>query len=233
MPWTGSIRSSAITKSKWLNSQMSIRNLQTQRKIQTTDSVGFDDPVRMYMNQMGKVPLLTREQEVEVCQRIEEAEFDVKRLVYGLGFAGKEHSAIAERLLSEPPKERFDRVVADTKVTTRKGHLKDLRGLVKKIRAFDIQADENFAAQQRVLSPRCRKELALKFQKLDQKLQDTFPKFFYKQRVLDEHDRRGGQHPRQIPSRACDRIQELESAAAKSSGQQVAIQSERTQDHAL
>src|ERR1051326_4716372 len=33
----------------------------------------LDDPVRMYMNQMGKVPLLTREQEVEICKRIEEA----------------------------------------------------------------------------------------------------------------------------------------------------------------
>ena len=39
----------------------------------------LDDPVRMYMNQMGKVPLLTREQEVEICKRIEEAEVDMKR----------------------------------------------------------------------------------------------------------------------------------------------------------
>jgi len=29
----------------------------------------LDDPVRMYMNQMGKVPLLTREQEVEICKK--------------------------------------------------------------------------------------------------------------------------------------------------------------------
>ena len=32
----------------------------------------------MYMNQMGKVPLLTREQEVEICKRIEEAEIAMK-----------------------------------------------------------------------------------------------------------------------------------------------------------
>jgi RNA polymerase primary sigma factor len=70
----------------------------------------LDDPVRMYMNQMGKVPLLTREQEVEICKRIEEAEGEMRRLVYGLGFTAKEHIAIAEKLLSEPPKERFDRV---------------------------------------------------------------------------------------------------------------------------
>jgi len=62
----------------------------------------LDDPVRMYMNQMGKVPLLTREQEVEVFRRIEEAELEMKRLVYGLGFAAKEHCAIAEKLLAEP-----------------------------------------------------------------------------------------------------------------------------------
>ncbi len=28
----------------------------------------------MYLKQMGQVPLLTREQEVEICQRIETAE---------------------------------------------------------------------------------------------------------------------------------------------------------------
>jgi RNA polymerase primary sigma factor len=34
----------------------------------------LDDPVQMYLRQMGKVPLLTREQEVEICKRIEEGE---------------------------------------------------------------------------------------------------------------------------------------------------------------
>src|SRR5882672_2267197 len=34
----------------------------------------LDDPVRMYLRQMGKVPLLTREQEVAICKRMEDAE---------------------------------------------------------------------------------------------------------------------------------------------------------------
>ncbi len=34
----------------------------------------LDDPVRMYLKQMGQVPLLTREQEVQISKRIEEAE---------------------------------------------------------------------------------------------------------------------------------------------------------------
>src|SRR5207244_8460761 len=83
----------------------------------------LDDPVLMYMNQMGKVPLLTREQEVEICKRIEAAEIEIKALLYSLGFTAKEHIAIAEKLLSEPPKERFDRVVVDKKVASREKHL--------------------------------------------------------------------------------------------------------------
>jgi len=47
----------------------------------------------------------------EISKRIEVAENELKRIIYGFGFAGKEHIALAEKLISEPPKERFDRVV--------------------------------------------------------------------------------------------------------------------------
>ena len=76
----------------------------------------LDDPVRMYLKQMGQVPLLTREQEVEISKRIEEAENEVKSIIYSFGFTGKEHIALAEKLISEPPKERFDRVIVDKKI---------------------------------------------------------------------------------------------------------------------
>ena len=39
------------------------------------------------MKQMGKVPLLTREQEVEICKRIEDAEISQRKIVYSMGFA--------------------------------------------------------------------------------------------------------------------------------------------------
>src|SRR5207247_4652804 len=63
----------------------------------------LDDPVRMYLRQMGKVPLLTREQEVEICKRIEAAEEESRRIIYGLGYAGKEHIALSEMVLADPP----------------------------------------------------------------------------------------------------------------------------------
>lgn len=146
----------------------------------------LDDPVRMYMNQMGKVPLLTREQEVEICKRIEDAEIGMKQIVCALGFTAKEHIAIAEKLLSEPPKERFDRVVIDKKVANREGHLKDLRTLIKKIRAMDQKVDEKYAAWQKAAQKGRKEKLAKEFAKMSLKLQETFPKFAYKQKVIEE-----------------------------------------------
>lgn len=146
----------------------------------------LDDPVRMYMNQMGKVPLLTREQEVEICKRIEDAEIGMKQIVCSLGFTAKEHIAIAEKLLSEPPKERFDRVVIDKKVANREGHLKDLRILIKKVRAADQKVDEKYAAWQKSAQKGRKEALAKEFAKLSVKLQETFPKFAYKQKVIEE-----------------------------------------------
>src|SRR6185436_14124775 len=41
---------------------------------QPQQPVRYDDPVRMYLREMGKVPLLTREGEVVIAKRIEEGE---------------------------------------------------------------------------------------------------------------------------------------------------------------
>ena len=146
----------------------------------------LDDPVRMYMNQMGKVPLLTREQEVEICKRIEEAEIEMKRIVYSLGFTAKEHIAIAEKLLSEPPKERFDRVIVDKKIANREGHLRDLRKLIKKVHALDQKVDAKYFGWQKAVQKGRKEKLQRELKKLGVKLQEMFPKFFYKQKVVEE-----------------------------------------------
>ena len=146
----------------------------------------LDDPVRMYMNQMGKVPLLTREQEVEICKKIEDAEVEIKRIVYGLGFTAKEHIAIAEKLLSEPPKERFDRVIVDKKIANREGHLKDMRKLIKKVHAFDHKVDGKYFSWQKAQQKGRKEQLERELKKMGTKLQEMFPQFFYKQKVVEE-----------------------------------------------
>jgi RNA polymerase primary sigma factor len=146
----------------------------------------LDDPVRMYLKQMGQVPLLTREQEVEISKRIEDAENEVKNIIYSFGFAGKEHIALAEKLVSEPPKERFDRVVLDKKIDSRDTHLRELRRLIGHVRQLDLDVDELYAEWQGSPTKTTSPKLHTAFQKADQKLQKTYDKFFYKQKVIEE-----------------------------------------------
>ncbi|MEC9331711.1 MAG: RNA polymerase sigma factor RpoD, partial [Verrucomicrobiota bacterium] len=145
----------------------------------------LDDPVRMYLKQMGQVPLLTREQEVEISKRIEEAELEVKRILYGLGFTAKEHIALAEKLTADPPKERFDRVTLDKVIETRDKHLKTLHRLIKKVREEDGEVDKKYLSWRKAPKSRAKKILS-DFNKGNDKLQKNFSKFLFKQKVIEE-----------------------------------------------
>ncbi|MFQ5881918.1 MAG: RNA polymerase sigma factor RpoD, partial [Candidatus Methylomirabilales bacterium] len=58
-----------------------------------------DDPVRMYLREMGKTPLLTREGEIQIAKRIEEGRREVTEAVCRAGIAVREVIFLGERLL--------------------------------------------------------------------------------------------------------------------------------------
>ena len=147
---------------------------------------GLDDPVRMYLKQMGLVPLLSREQEVEISKRTEWAETELRVIVYSFGFAAKEHLALAEKLLADPPRERFDRVVLDKQVANRESHLKTLQKLVTRARELDMEVDRHFNLWRDTHQNAKRNREHDEFLKLDKKLQAEFPKFCFKQKVNEE-----------------------------------------------
>ena len=146
----------------------------------------LDDPVRMYLKQMGQVALLTREQEVEISKRIEAAENEVRKIIYSLGFAGKEHVALAEKLLAEPPRERFDRVVLDQKVDSRDAHLRALRRLIARVHEMDQEVDARYNAWREAHAQARRRRALAAFKRADQKLQALFPKLCLKQKIIEE-----------------------------------------------
>src|SRR6185295_5807165 len=60
--------------------------------------VRYDDPVRMYLREMGRVPLLTREGEVEIARRIEAGERQVLSALFRAEPSLREIRALAKRL---------------------------------------------------------------------------------------------------------------------------------------
>jgi len=146
----------------------------------------LDDPVRMYLKQMGQVALLTRAQEVEISKRIEAAENEVRKIIYSLGFAGKEHIALAEKVLADPPRERFDRVILDKKVDNRNAHLGVLRKLIARVHKMDLETDHKYAVWRDARGNPQRRRAQTAFRRLDQKLRLAFPKFCYKYKVIEE-----------------------------------------------
>jgi len=74
-----------------------------------------DDPVRMYLKEMGAVPLLTREEEVEISKRIEKAQIQIEKIILRFRYSIREAISIALYLMTG--KERFDKLIAEKEVT--------------------------------------------------------------------------------------------------------------------
>ena len=106
------------------------------------EGVNIDDPVRMYLKQMGQVSLLTREEEVAISKRIEDAEQNVQRSVHRFGFIANAYLDVAYRLLDN--EERFDRVILDKKIDSRERYMKGLAQLCAQIQQTHQDASSAF-----------------------------------------------------------------------------------------
>ena len=145
----------------------------------------LDDPVRMYLKQMGQVPLLTREQEVEISKRIEDAESMVQKHLNRFGFTAREYLNLARKL--EQGRERFDRVIQDKKIDSRDKYLSTLKALVRSVEGANQKADSAYAKVVKAKGhPGPLAKAEKEFLKTDAALQKLFIRFYYKQKVTEE-----------------------------------------------
>ena len=81
----------------------------TDPKAQKAEMI--EDPIRMYLHQMGQVQLLSRDEEVSICTTIEEAESKTKEYFNRFLVAPAMYASLLDKL--EGQGERFDRIVTD------------------------------------------------------------------------------------------------------------------------
>ncbi|HEY8966538.1 MAG TPA: RNA polymerase sigma factor RpoD [Candidatus Methylacidiphilales bacterium] len=144
----------------------------------------LDDPVRMYLKQMGQVPLLTREQEVEISKRIEDAELMVQKGLNRLGFIAREYLNLAHKL--EQGRERFDRVIQDKKIEGREKYMKSLKGLTRSVETASDKLDDLWAKLAKAGTGAKAAALQKEYDKQQAALERLFTKFFYKQKVIED-----------------------------------------------
>ena len=161
----------------------------------------LDDPVRMYLKQMGQVPLLTREQEVEISKRIEEAETAVQKHINRFGFIARAHLDLAQKL--SEGRERFDRVILDKKIESRERYMKMLPRLCKQVEQLSDAIGQQYAQLMRN-SPRKETKRLKAFEKSVASLQRLYPRFYFKQKVTEEFVHLADEHYRTLANLKSD-----------------------------
>ncbi len=155
-----------------------------EREKQSARSDVLDDPVRMYLKQMGQVPLLNREQEVEISKRIEEAEIHTTRLFNRIGCATDSYLGVIDKI--ENGKQRFDRVVSDKHVECREDYFNVLPKVLQGIRRNQDLSEKYFLESIRAKNKADRAKKEKLLDKAQERLTENYRKLFFKQKAIED-----------------------------------------------
>ncbi len=156
-----------------------------EEESRTSQNDILDDPVRMYLKQMGQVPLLTREQEVEISKRIETAELKAQEALFQASAIGAYIGGLGAKLLKR--EERFDRVVIDKKIESREAYFKGLEKLVNATLEHEGNVADGWEEYLKAKGEAEKKKVHAKFKKRETVLRSHFGKFYFKLKVYEEY----------------------------------------------
>jgi len=149
--------------------------------------VRYDDPVRMYLREMGRVPLLTREGEVEIARRIEAGDRQVVSALFRAEPAVRELRGMLKQLKEGMLKiEDFIKLAEDT--TTEQALKKERQRAVKIFeRVFKLQKRFNdlVARQNKRMTEKQRSTFQANFAKAEAELTQEIHKLSINPRIVE------------------------------------------------
>lgn len=145
----------------------------------------LDDPVRMYLKQMGQTDLLSRQEEVAISLRIEKAEDELLSYLHQFGPVATYYLDMADKVLRN--EERFDRIVVDKNIDRRDKYMKDIQRLIGKV----IDAHEEAQASYQHLAHARKRKKSLKayeaaFVDARNELNELFSQFSFKGKIYED-----------------------------------------------
>jgi RNA polymerase primary sigma factor len=149
--------------------------------------VRYDDPVRMYLREMGRVPLLTREGEVEIARRIEAGERQVLSALFRAEPAVREIRSMLKKL-KEGLLKLPDFIKVDENAATEPALKKERQRAVKILeRVFVLQKRYNdlLARQNGRMTEKQRHHLQANWAKVEAELTQEMNKLSMNPRMVD------------------------------------------------
>ena len=155
-----------------------------EEKAKSNQSDMLDDPVRMYLKQMGKVPLLSREEEVDISKRIESAETAALKIIYSVSLTNDFQLDICKKLLER--EERFDRVVLDKKIDSREAYFRSLNKQVVALDDLNQKIKKAWISYESSSNATQRKRSLTRFHNYESELAPIFKKCCLKLKVFED-----------------------------------------------
>ncbi len=130
---------------KWLEAKNQ-KNVEQKKGITEM----LEDPIRMYLHQMGQVELLSRDEEINLCHTIEDAEDKVRNMFNRFLFVPPMYERLLDKI--EGQSERFDRIVTDKFDDNREKYMALVPSFRKRLREADKRLKEASAKYLEALS---------------------------------------------------------------------------------
>lgn len=120
-----------------------LREEQTRDDDYSDKFIPLDDPVKMYLKQMGSIPLLMRDEEISLAKRIEETEQRLAEALFVTSFARKEALDVINKVLQEEI--NVEDVIKD-ELERRPKLIRDLKRIMKKVKYSRIGTEQSAKA---------------------------------------------------------------------------------------
>jgi len=155
-----------------------------EKEVRSSQNDILDDPVRMYLKQMGQVPLLTREEEVAISKRIEKAELRAQDALFSTALTLEFQNDVVQKLLKR--EERFDRVVLDKKIESREAYFNSLPKLLEEARRLGERIYAAWDSAQNATNESNAKRARTRMKKYEEALRKVLRKYCLKLKCFEE-----------------------------------------------